>query len=701
MSEPIAAGWPEPVPIKNEPMTLQQSRTAHNPGRTPAGNPPRGTAPAAVEPGVVDLLAAGLAHHQAGRLAEAEVHYRRILAAAPDHADALHLLGVIAYQFGRLEIAIELIGRAVQQNGNDPSYYCSCGLVLQGLKRLDEAVASYDRALALKPDYVEALNNRGLALEELERFAEALESYDRALVLRPHLAEALNNRGNTLQALGRFAEALESYDRALALRPDLAEAHYNRGNTLQALGRFAEALKSYDRALALRPHLAEAYYNRGNTLQQLLHFAEALESYDRTLALRPDDAAALNNRGNVLRDLGRLEEAEACYRETLRLKPDYAEPRNNLGNVLGALGRLEEAEVCYREALSLSPDSPALHINLATLLLLAGRFEEGWREYEWRWQDKQPQPRKFTQPLWAGEETRERVLLLHAEQGFGDTIQFCRYVPLAASKASVILEVPRALAHLLSSLDGVERIVVRGDALPPFDLHCPLLSLPRAFGTNSATIPGKVPYVKADTAISAAWKRRLADLPGLRIGLVWAGSARDSRPATMIDRRRSITLGQFARLADVLGVSFVSLQKGDPASQTRSPPQGLVIRDWTEELEDFADTAALIEALDLVISVDTSVVHLAGALGRPVWLLNRFDTCWRWLLGRNDSPWYPTLRQFRQPKPGDWDSVLTEVREALTQLAAGRPELLLPVSSPRAACSRTVLAARRRASSEP
>jgi len=312
---------------------------------------------------------------------------------------------------------------------------------------------------------------------------------------------------------------------------------------------------------------------------------------------------------------------------------------------------------------------------------LAGRLEAGWKEYEWRWQTTQlsGRARDFLAPLWDGTAIEDRTILLHAEQGFGDTLQFCRYVPLIACGARIILEVQAPLVRLLSRLPGVTQIVAHGDGLPPFDLHCPLLSLPRAFGTTLDTIPAVTPYLSADPALAANWHERLAGLDDLRIGLVWAGSQRLNRPEeAAFDRRRSIALDAMAPLGEASGVSFISLQKDELAAQAIHPPHEMRLHDFTADLHDFEDTAALIVNLDLVISVDTSVAHLAGALGKPVWLLNRFDTCWRWLLNRDDSPWYPTLRQFRQPGPGDWNSMIREVRDALQHLAAGDRDQLQP-----------------------
>jgi hypothetical protein len=331
---------------------------------------------------------------------------------------------------------------------------------------------------------------------------------------------------------------------------------------------------------------------------------------------------------------------------------------------------VKEAEAAARTALRLRPDMPDAQVNLAMVLLLTGHWAEAWPFYEARWQvgDLAMQRRAFPQPLWTGAQPLAgRTILLHAEQGLGDTLQFCRYAPLVAAQgARVVLEVQPPLTRLLAGLEGVAQIVATGDPLPDFDLHCPLMSLPHAFATTPETIPAPVPYLAADPAQQKAWREVLADLPGPRVGLVWAGSARAWLPhATAIDRRRSMRLADMAPLAQVRGYSFVSLQLGPPAAQLAEPPAGLRIHDATTHLGDFADTAALVANLDLVIAVDTAVAHLAGALGRPVWLLNRFDTCWRWLLGRDDSPWYPGLRQFRRGAQEDWTSVMQRVAATL------------------------------------
>jgi Tfp pilus assembly protein PilF len=446
-------------------------------------------------------------------------------------------------------------------------------------------------------------------------------------------------------------------------------------------GRLAEAEVGYRRVLAAQPDHADALHLLGIIAHQMRRDHNlALELIDKALALNPNSADAVNNRGNALQELKRYDEALASYDKALALKPDHAEAFNNRGHALLALNRIDEALANYREALRLRPDVPLAHTELAYALLSAGRFEEGWEEHEWRWKTKQMsgEARDFPAPLWCGEAIGDRVILLHAEQGFGDTLQFCRYVPRIAAGARTVLEVQAPLARLLSRLPGIMAIVARGDRLPPFDLHCPLLSLPRAVGTTLDSIPAATPYLAADPARAAGWRRRLAGLDGLRVGLVWAGGQRMKWQHLAIDRRRSIALDTLAPLGETSGVSFISLQKDGPAAQAANPPHGMALHDFSADLHDFEDTAALIDGLDLVISVDTAVAHLAGALGKPVWLLNRFDTCWRWLLDRDDSPWYPQLRQFRQPSPGDWNSVISAVKDALQRLASGDRDQVRP-----------------------
>jgi tetratricopeptide (TPR) repeat protein len=625
---------------------------------------------------VASLFAQGLAHHQAGRLVDAETLYNRILATRPDHFDSRHLLGVVFLQRGNHAEAVRHIDLALRRHPDNIHALNNRGTALKELKRFDEALKSYDRALAVRPDFADAHSNRGNILKEHMRYEEALKSFDRALAARPDFAEAHSNRGDTLYALKRFEEAVASCDRALALRPTYAEAHSNRGNALLALKRFEEALASYDRAIALRPDLAEAHSNRGNALHAVGRFTEALAGFDRAFALRPDFAEAHSNRGNALRELTQFDEALESYDRAIALSPASAEAHSNRGNVLLELTRFDEALDSYGNALAVRPDFADAHLNEAACRLLIGDFARGWQEFEWRWDTDQLEcgKRNFAQPQWSGSnDIAGKTILLHAEQGLGDTIQFGRYAPHVAERgARVILEVQQPLCELMRTLPGAVEVISRGDPLPDFDLHCPLLSLPLAFGTQLETIPSQTPYLWAPESKIGAWHARLGHHDRPRVGLVWAGNPRKELPGSnRIDRQRSMA---FDRLAPVLAVpacDFYSLQKGgDAATQLRDSALRHRVIDCTDALHDFSDTAALIENLDLIVAVDTSVAHLAGALGKPFWLLNRYTTCWRWLLDREDSPWYPTARLFRQDDSRDWDAVLTRVAAALQDTIA-------------------------------
>ena len=613
----------------------------------------------------------GIVLNALGRLEEALASYDRALAIRSDYVEALANRGVTLHELKRFEAALASYDRALGFRPDYTEAHFNRGATLNALQRFGDALACYDRALALRSDDAEAMTNRGIALHQLRRFEESVASYDGALAVWPDYSEAHFHRGNALHGLHRFNEALESYDRALTLRPDLPELHAGRGNVLSALGRFEEALTSYDRALMRRPDWAQAQFDRGNTLFALKLFEDAVASYDRALTLRADYVEALYNRGNALNVLKRFQEALASYDKAIALRPDHAEALANRGVALHELQRFDEAVASYARAVSVRPDYAEAHFNEALCLLLTGRFERGWEKHEWRWQTDlfRRSKREFVQPLWVGsDEISGKTVLLHAEQGLGDTIQFCRYAPLLAQRgAHVILEVQKPVAQLMNSLPHVGKILSRGETLPHFDLHCPLLSLPLAFKTNLVSIPREMPYLSAPAAKIAAWRDRLGTRERPRIGLVWAGNPRKELPgANRIDAQRSITFDRLAPLLQETRFEFYSLQKGEAAvAQLHDSALCQQVCDWTDDLHDFSDTAALIENLDLVISVDTAVAHLAGALGKPFWLINRYNTCWRWLLERDDSPWYPTARVFRQDETRDWNDVIIRIRDAL------------------------------------
>jgi tetratricopeptide (TPR) repeat protein len=603
------------------------------------------------------LLERATGHHAAGQLAEAEQAYREALAIAPDHADTLHGYGVLAHELGRADVAVGMIGRALKLGGGRAHYYINLGRALRDLGHGEEARGAFQCAAILDPDDPVAQLNLAVVLAELGRRAEAAERYRTAVHLDPGLPEAWVNLGVLLHAAREFDEAEECFRQVTILRPWDAAAHALRALVLREQGRAVEAELIVREAVRLDPDNAEYRNMLGATLIDLGRPGDAQMELQRGLEAAPDHAQARNNLGLALQDLGRLEEALAELEGVARRQPDNADARSNLGGVLRDLGRVEEAEAAWREVLARDPSHASAHFNLGTVLLARGDFAAGWAGFEWR--DRVPgrRPREFAQPRWRGEGLGGGVLLIHAEQGFGDAIQFCRYVPLAAGHGSIVLEVPGPLVRLMTGLEGAGRVVARGDALPRFDAHCPMLSLPYVFGTTVDTIPANVPYLEAPERV--LWKSRVGGLPGLRVGICWAGSA-----GYQYDRWRSLGAGELTELADTPGVSLVSLRK-----EAAGPvPPKLRLHDWSAELGDFAETAALIAELDLVISVDTAVAHLAGALGKPIWLLNRFDADWRWMLGGELSPWYPGLRQFRQPARGEWGSVIRQVRAALNAL---------------------------------
>lgn len=575
------------------------------------------------------LFAEGWALQQAGAVAAARRCFDRLLAQQPDYAHHLHAHGLAAHARGEHRRAAEAIAGAV----------------------------------ALCPDLAPFHHNLGLVCASAGQTAWAEHCFARAAALDPARADTQYNLGAMRLRHGRPRAALPPLQEAVALAPDAADAHALLGLALLRMGRHQSAELALATALARQPDSATAHSNIAALLVELDRLDAGEAHYRTALGLTPGDGVIWCNYGMLLRNLGRLQEAEAALAQSIRLQPGRPDAHSLLGNVLTTAGRFAEAEQSFDAALALDPDHADTHYNRGNLHLLTGRLQAGWAGFAWRSRRPgAPPPRVFEQPHWEGAPAGEAGLLLYAEQGFGDTLQMVRYVPQIAAHSRVILQVQPGLQRLLAGLPGADAVLAAGDALPPFAVQCSLMSVPQVLGTTLDSIPGRSPYLWADPAATARWRRRLAGLPGLRVGLAWAGN-----PHYRADNRRSIAPERLVALDGLAGVSFVSLQIG-----RRLLP--LPLQDWTAELQDFADTAALVAALDLVITVDTAIVHLAGALGRPVWLLNRFDTCWRWLLHRTDSPWYPSLRQFRQSHPGDWNGVLAAVRAALLAGEGARPD---------------------------
>jgi tetratricopeptide (TPR) repeat protein len=542
---------------------------------------------------VEEAIELGKREQLAGNLRAAEEIYRKVLATQPNHVEALRMLGAIAYDVGKHDVAADLFARVIRIDPNKADHYVEYGASLNLLGRDEQAIAAYRTALAIDPNCVTAMCNLGDALRIRWQPDEAIEVLQRALKLRPDYFEAMANLGNALGEKRRFEEAIEWYRKAIEIQPNHADLHSNLSYALGACGKFDEAIIEGERALAIKPG-------------------------------RP----------------GRL----------------------NLANVLREVGQLERSMEQHRMILESNPDDAAVHYNISLTLLLQGRFADGWKEHEWRFKAKEYQMprRKFPQPRWNGEELNGRRIFVYAEQGLGDTIQFARYLPMLADRGGqVISECHPELVRLLSGIHGVQ-IIRRGEPLPQFDLHSPLLSLPMAFGTDLGNIPDNVPYLSAEPEIIEKFAAKIPSDGRKKIGLAWAGS-----PQHIRDRLRSVTLASLAPLAAAGDFQFFNLQTGDAAKQAKNPPDGMNLIDWSDDLKDLADTAALIANLDLVITVDTSIAHLAGALGKPVWLLLTWLPDWRWMLDRPDSPWYPTMRLFRQSRLCEWQDAIDRVAMAL------------------------------------
>ncbi len=538
--------------------------------------------------------------HRQGRLREAEKLYARVLKAAPDHFDALHLLGSAKAQAGKFGEAFRLISAAVKINPRSP----------------------------------DALVNLANVLHALKRPADALDYLDKALAINPGDLQALQNRGSALLILNRPQEALASFEQIAQREPRNGEVLLNRGVAKATLGRDAEALADFDAALTLAPGHPDVLYNRGNALLQLNRPAEAVAAFDGVLAAVPAHVRAWNNRGRALQALNRHEEAVASFGKAIDLQKDYADA----------------------------------HFNQALSLLTLGDLRRGFAQYEWRWTRSgiTDTRRNYRRPLWLGEyPLGHKTILLHAEQGLGDTIQFARYVPLLArAGATVVLEVQPELKALLGGLAGVASCHAHGEPLPAFDVHCPLASVALALQTEPANIPAEIPYLHADEQRIAKWRPAIEALPGKRVAFAWAGQVRHAN-----DRNRSIDLASLAPLFALDGFSFVSIQRELREADAAWLARHRNVTHLGGELADMADTAAVTALVDLVVAVDTSVVHLAGAMGRPTWVMLPFAPDWRWTLTSERSPWYPQTRLFRQPAIGDWASVIATVRDALAGFA--------------------------------
>ncbi|MEG3618295.1 tetratricopeptide repeat protein [Magnetovibrio sp. PR-2] len=575
----------------------------------------------------------GLGLFQAGHPAEAFSAYQGVLALSPDHVDALNMAGVCAWQAGDTSVALGLLDQAMARHPSHPDAYANLGVILEVYGRFEDAANAYKASLEAKPGNVLVLMNLSNALSQMGAYGEVLDVLDQVLSRTPTDVDALNSKALALKEFGRTEDALACLQTAL-------EADQTSVRTWTNLGLL--------------------YRTDGQP-------EKAFEAYDKALEIEPGSLKVLNNVAVLHRWEGNLDEAAAICEGILSAQPDQVEVLNNLGDTYQALARLKEARVCFEKVLALAPEHPEGHHNLAVLLLLAGDFENGWKHYEWRWLAKEfpSERRNFPQPLWTGEDLGGKTILLYVEQGLGDALQFVRYAPLVQQRGGrVLVECPKVLKTLFEGVAGIDQVIARGDSLPTFAVQCPFLSLPGLLSPNEQSIPTDVPYIEISDETQEVWAKRLASDTSFKVGLVWAGN-----PTHTNDRERSVPLSRFEPLSTVPGCSFYSLQIGERAGQVKDV--SWPVQDLTGDIDDYADTAAFVEQLDVVITVDTSVAHVSGALGKDVWVLLPFAPDWRWQMDRTDSPWYPTMKLFRQPKRRDWDRVFRDLLAALSARVGG------------------------------
>jgi len=589
---------------------------------------------------ITETIKIAIKHHQAGSLEKARQQYQLVLQSVPDNPVALHSLGLIYFQTGQYEQAVEMIEKAIEQNQQVPQFYNTLGLALESLKRYEDAIVAYQQAVLLKPDFAEVYNNMGTALLSHGQYAMAVETCKKALSLQPDYAQAYNTMGYAFQKQTQLDKAMDAYKQAIHLRPDFAEAYNHLGIVLNEQGCSERAIEYYTQAIRLDPQYAEAYNNLGVSCKAMEQFDEAIEN----------------------------------YRHALRLDPDFEDAYCNLANILRDLGQCREAIDNYKRAIQLDLSSNKAYWNLTLATLLSGDFLEGWKNYR---QHRNTLMDKITglpdsgKPRWVGSSFSGKRLFIYYEQGLGDIIQLARYLPLVKSRGgTVILETLEPLLELLHSFDCIDDIIeysTNDKSFVEFDLYTSLVDMPNIFGTMVDTVPDDVPYFYAEPQKAQYWHEQLAG-DDFKVGIVWAGS-----PTHGFDQYRSCKLADFAPLANIRGVQLYGLQKGVAAAQMDEAPWAMQIVNISKHFQNLADTAAAIENLDLVISVDTSVLHLAGAMGKPTWALIPFAPEWRWMMDRNDSPWYPTMKLFRQETWGDWHGVFARVAQHLQAWVDNKP----------------------------
>ena len=581
----------------------------------------------------------------------------------PDAFIIWNILGAANKGLGKTVEASEAFKKATELNPTYADGHSNLGVTLQEQGKLEEAIEAYTKALSLKPDYADAHYNMGGALQEHGKLDEAVEAFNKALTIKPEYAEAYNNMGVTLKEQGKLDEAMASFNKALAIKSDYAEAYNNMGTVLKDQGKLEKAIASYTKALSLKPDYAKAYNNMGVTLQEQGKLDEAIEAYKMALAIKSEYAEAYNNMGTVLKDQGKLDEAIEAYKMALAIEPDYAEAYNNMGSAFQDQGKLEKAIASFNKALSLKPDNAETYTNMGLTYLCKGSLEEGFKFNEYRFKKQKVPTRAPREKLhWNGSEPiKGKEFLVYEEQGLGDIIQFCRYLPtLVKQGAKVTFKVTQKLHAILQTMDSGVTLSTTDADEGQIDFEAPLMSLPHLFKTHLKTIPSMNPYLYANHGRTKTWGERL-HTDRFKIGICWQGSK------SKIDIGRSFPLSLFEGISKAPNVELISLHKGEGEHQIKDISFDLTTlgADFDADQDAFLDTAAVMMNCDLIITSDTAIAHLAGALGCQTWVALKHVPDWRWMLDRSDSPWYPTMTLYRQKNPGDWACVFEAINRNL------------------------------------
>lgn len=651
-----------------------------------------------------DALREALEYHHAGHLQQAEQIYRSILASDPNSAEAWQCLGVLAHQTGHYGEAVKMFERAIQLGLRTPESYNNLGEALRCLEKNQEAANAYQTAIQLNPNYAEALSNLGLLYNSQDRHRDALPLLEKAIMLRPNLANGHLNYGMALANTGKIERAIKHWEIARRLKPGHLLILKNLGMGLQHVERFEESVEVLKELIEKYPDLGAAYSYYGYALASIGKFEEGIAAAKKAVEIVPREQPDLYNiLAMTYFRADQLDDALMAAKKAVRLDPGYYNAIVNVGRFYAKLESFHEASVWFERAneidptdmnvgqalfssyhmlkqhdraltivektLQHHPDHPDLHFNRSTALLALGRYIEGFKEYEWREEHKSFNKllKNLNRTTWDGSDPTGQSILICSEQGFGDIIQFARYISLVvATGAKVMVDVPWEVRPLIETIPGILRVVPMETELSEFNHHVLLLSLPRIFKTTLETIPAKVPYLHADALHIEKWKPVIdAHARGLKVGIVWGGNA-------VPDHRRSTTLKAMLPLADVPNISWYSLQVGQHREQLKDAAPQMDILDLGKDFKDFADTAAVLSQLDLVITIDTSAAHLAGAMALNAWIMLPYSADWRWMTEGDTTPWYPTLRLFRQEKADEWRPVIEEIRNELLKRMESR-----------------------------